>query len=238
MPPKSKRETPTSPTSGILKEFTSAIPAELTPPDPESPRGRILEAARQIFAEHGFEGASTRALAEGAGVNLAMIHYYFGSKEQLYERVLASEIIAMFQAVIREVPENLPPEQALLSMPIRIMNVLRANPLRAALFRREIASGATHFARAIHGLGEHGPIRLAQIFQQLYEGAVHTGKLRDLPADSVREYLLSIAFSSLYMGPVMSVISGRGLDTEAAWQEWMKTLNTLLRQGLLVESNT
>jgi hypothetical protein len=123
-------------------------------------------------------------------------------------------------------------------MPIRIMNVLRANPLRAAIFRREIASGATHFTRAIHGLGEYGPIRLAQIFQQLYEGAVHTGKLRDLPADSVREYLLSIAFSSLYMGPVMSVISGRGLDTEAAWQEWMKTLNTLLRQGLLVESNT
>lgn len=43
----------------------------------------ILEVAEQLFAEKGFEGTSVRDIAGKAGVNLAMISYYFGSKEKL-----------------------------------------------------------------------------------------------------------------------------------------------------------
>src|ERR1700758_1105142 len=51
-------------------------------------RGRILEAALELFAASGFEGASTRTIAERAGVNLPAIQYYFGSKEGLYRAVV------------------------------------------------------------------------------------------------------------------------------------------------------
>jgi AcrR family transcriptional regulator len=236
MPAKIKREIPPAPPSEALKQFAASVPPELIPPDPGTPRGRILEAARRVFADRGFDGTSTRALADAAEVNLAMIHYYYGSKEQLYERVLAGEIVGMYQAVLREVPDESAPEEALLSLPIRLMTVLRADPLRAALFRREIAAGAPYIILAIQNLGEFGPIRLAGIFQTLYENAVRSKKLRDLPPDSVRETLLALAFSSLYMGPVLSVVAGRNFDDEAVWTEWTKTLNVLLRQGLLVES--
>jgi AcrR family transcriptional regulator len=50
---------------------------------------QIMEAAERLFADHGFAGTSVRDIAEAAGVNLAMISYYFGSKEKLME--------AMFQ---------------------------------------------------------------------------------------------------------------------------------------------
>jgi TetR/AcrR family transcriptional regulator, regulator of cefoperazone and chloramphenicol sensitivity len=50
-------------------------------------RERLLEAALRIFGELGFEGASTRALADAAGANLAAIAYHFGSKEGLYRAV-------------------------------------------------------------------------------------------------------------------------------------------------------
>ncbi|MBS1763810.1 MAG: TetR family transcriptional regulator [Bacteroidetes bacterium] len=43
----------------------------------------ILEAAEQLFAEKGFNGTSVRDIAGAAGVNIAMISYYFGSKENL-----------------------------------------------------------------------------------------------------------------------------------------------------------
>lgn len=46
---------------------------------------QIMEAAEKLFADKGFEGTSVRDIAEGAGVNLAMISYYFGSKEKLME---------------------------------------------------------------------------------------------------------------------------------------------------------
>lgn len=45
----------------------------------------IMEAAEGLFAEKGFAGSSVRDIAEAAGVNLAMISYYFGSKEKLME---------------------------------------------------------------------------------------------------------------------------------------------------------
>jgi AcrR family transcriptional regulator len=46
---------------------------------------QIMEAAEKLFADRGFDGASVRDIAESAGVNLAMISYYFGSKEKLME---------------------------------------------------------------------------------------------------------------------------------------------------------
>src|SRR5512132_693882 len=46
---------------------------------------QIMEAAEKLFAEQGFSGTSVRDIAEAADVNLAMISYYFGSKEKLME---------------------------------------------------------------------------------------------------------------------------------------------------------
>lgn len=46
---------------------------------------QILDKAEQLFAEKGYEGTTVRDIAEFAGVNLAMISYYFGSKEKLLE---------------------------------------------------------------------------------------------------------------------------------------------------------
>lgn len=48
----------------------------------------ILRAARTVFARKGFEGASTREVAELAGVNNAMIYYHFADKRELYRAVL------------------------------------------------------------------------------------------------------------------------------------------------------
>src|SRR3984885_4372704 len=51
-------------------------------------REHILVVAEELFAEKGFDGTSVRDIAQQAGVNLAMISYYFGSKEKLLESLL------------------------------------------------------------------------------------------------------------------------------------------------------
>ncbi|HUT56173.1 MAG TPA: TetR/AcrR family transcriptional regulator [bacterium] len=56
--------------------------------DPASPPGRILRAAEDIFAERGFKAATTREIAGRAGVNIATIHYYWGSKDELCYAVI------------------------------------------------------------------------------------------------------------------------------------------------------
>ena len=56
-------------------------PADAAP----SARERILDMAQALFAEHGYASASTRAIAQAAGVKLAQLHYHFGAKRELFK---------------------------------------------------------------------------------------------------------------------------------------------------------
>jgi AcrR family transcriptional regulator len=77
----------------------------------EETRGRILEAALDLFAASGFDGASTRTIAERAGVNLPAIQYYFGSKEGLY-RAVVEQFSQHMQAGVAPVAERICAELA------------------------------------------------------------------------------------------------------------------------------
>ncbi|UPF25200.1 TetR family transcriptional regulator, partial [Flavobacterium psychrophilum] len=52
----------------------------------------IILVAEKLFAEKGFDGTSIRDIAKTAGINIAMISYYFGSKEKLLESVVIFRI--------------------------------------------------------------------------------------------------------------------------------------------------
>jgi AcrR family transcriptional regulator len=58
-------------------------------PKPSDARGDILAAARAQFAERGFSEATLRSIADAAQVHPALIHHYFGTKEQLYNAALS-----------------------------------------------------------------------------------------------------------------------------------------------------
>ncbi|HPV80284.1 MAG TPA: TetR family transcriptional regulator [Dermatophilaceae bacterium] len=51
-------------------------------------RQQILDAARELFAERGYAGTSMRAIGAAAGVDPALVHHYFGTKEELFRAVL------------------------------------------------------------------------------------------------------------------------------------------------------
>ncbi|MBC3540290.1 TetR/AcrR family transcriptional regulator [Rufibacter sediminis] len=55
----------------------------------------LVEVAERVFGELGYEGASTRLLAQEAGVNMAMLNYYFGSKDGLLKAVVERRILLM-----------------------------------------------------------------------------------------------------------------------------------------------
>ena len=62
---------------------------------------RLLDAAEELFTEHGFEATSLRQLTAAAGVNLAAVNYHFGSKEELFQAVLTRRLDPMNQERIQ-----------------------------------------------------------------------------------------------------------------------------------------
>ncbi|MFC8240145.1 TetR/AcrR family transcriptional regulator [Streptomyces chartreusis] len=78
------------------------------PPRAESAdtRDRILDAAREEFAERGYDKTSVRGIAKAAGVDSALVHHYFGTKEQVFEAAVEIALVpalAVRDAVL-EVP--------------------------------------------------------------------------------------------------------------------------------------
>ncbi|HTM19720.1 MAG TPA: helix-turn-helix domain-containing protein [Kofleriaceae bacterium] len=66
--------------------------------DSAATRRKVLASALAMFAEHGVDGVSIREIAAAAGVSLATVHHYFGSKEELYAACVDSmygELVAM-----------------------------------------------------------------------------------------------------------------------------------------------
>ena len=63
----------------------------------------IITTAMNLFGQKGFEGTSVREIAAGANINLAMVNYYFGSKEKLFESVVeykASYLKGVFEELV------------------------------------------------------------------------------------------------------------------------------------------
>ena len=69
----------------------------------------ILQVAEQLFAEEGFDGTSVRDIAKKANINIAMISYYFGSKEKMLESLIIYRISDMRLQLENLYNENISP---------------------------------------------------------------------------------------------------------------------------------
>jgi len=108
-------------------------------PGASSTREDILAAAREVFAERGYDGATVRRVADEAGVDPALIYHYFGSKQQLF--VAAMELPYHWQQVLPQVLEG-PREE----IGVRLVSTLLGyweDPGVNPLFRGIVRSAAT-----------------------------------------------------------------------------------------------
>jgi TetR/AcrR family transcriptional regulator len=104
-------------------------------------RERILAAAEKVFARAGFNGATMDAIAAGAGLPKANLHYYFGSKKALYREVLAGTLRDWLVPMDSLVPEA-DPREALGSYIRAKMAMSAARPDASRVFANELLHGA------------------------------------------------------------------------------------------------
>lgn len=104
-------------------------------------RQRLLTAARELFAQHGYAGTSVRDITARAKANLAAITYHFGSKEALFHAVLRSVGEPLVEAVTQAAQGPGTPLQRL-EQALRAANQhVQANPWAPPVMLRELAGG-------------------------------------------------------------------------------------------------
>jgi TetR/AcrR family transcriptional regulator, regulator of cefoperazone and chloramphenicol sensitivity len=113
------------------------------PNEPPDARERVLAAAQEAFAEHGYKAATVRDICRAAGVNIASVNYYFGDKEKLYiEVVKRAHVCAAQMDTFPAPPPGTPPVEKLRTFireMVRRMHV-PASPSAMQLMMREMAN--------------------------------------------------------------------------------------------------
>ena len=107
---------------------------------------RILDAAEQLFMEHGFEATSLRSLTSAAGENLAAVNYHFGSKEELFQAVLTRRLDPMNAERI-ELLEKLEREAG--TRPMSVEKILSSMLIPALRLARDERRGGKNFLRLL-----------------------------------------------------------------------------------------
>ena len=74
----------------------------------QSTEERILASAKKIFVEKGMAGARMQDIADDAGINKAMLHYYFRSKEKLFEVIFKEAAARLFPTIASILNSDLP----------------------------------------------------------------------------------------------------------------------------------
>lgn len=128
----------------------------------------ILDAAEPLFAGQGFAATTIKQIGAAAGVNPALIYYYFGSKEELYRQLLRR----LFSTLAARGTERLaaapsPPDAVRALMAVQ-SQVLREHPSIARLMAREMADhGAAH---AQEGIAQLAATAFASLLALIEEG--------------------------------------------------------------------
>jgi len=157
-------------------------------------RERLLHAARELFLRYGYRAVSSRQIGAAAGVNFAMIRYYFGGKPGLYREILQGVLLAQlheFEAWADEGGVQVPEILA------NIVRVWAANPWIAGFVLREVlVPGGPMRSMFLREF----PERLAPLVERAVQAQMRRGTLR---AD-LDPKLLVLSIVSLAIFPFLS----------------------------------
>lgn len=124
------------------------------PKDTDNAAARILAAAEQEFLQKGFAGVKTMEIARRAGVTHPLLHYYFHTKEQLFNQVFEQKISLLARSVIEALTTpGLTLEERLRAGIGRHFDFLAENPDLPRFVLNELISRPENLAVARHNLG-------------------------------------------------------------------------------------
>ena len=144
---------------------------------------RIFSAAEELFAARGFDGVSVRDIAERAGVNKALVFYYYGNKAGLFERILERYYGAHADALTGALGEGGSLQEQLHGLLDAYLDFIEENRRYIQLVQREIALGSDSTVIIQKGLGE------------LYDrvAAILAGVAPDKGPMAIRQFFISFA---------------------------------------------
>lgn len=174
---------------------------------------KIFEAARAIFQERGYHGARMQEIARRAGINQSMLHYYFRTKDSLFEAVFqatAKEVLGPVMAVLRE---DLPFPEKLDRFVETYLRQIAAHPHAPAFILQEL----NHHPERLKAFAARMGAGLFERWAADVQAAVARGEIRPIaPAHLLADMLALCAFPFIAR-PMLQAVTGLNDDAYRAF---------------------
>lgn len=165
---------------------------------------KIKKAAIEVFTKKGFAGARTRDIAEAAGINIAMMHYYFRSKEKLFEIVIREALQQFSKGMDGLFDGQAPLHQQIRKFVELYTDFLREKPFVPLFILSESHSNAKRVDKMIHN--QKSLDRLESQLKQLAK----EGVIRPIHPAQFIANLVSLTVFPFISKPLMMTKSGIG----------------------------
>ena len=193
---------------------------------------KIIDAAQKEFMLKGFAGARTTAIAEKAGVTHAMFHYYFRTKEKIFEKII-SQKLELLSSLLKDsiMTGNYPLEDKLRHIIDSHIDFIAENPELPGFLVREIFSNQERLNLVRSKIESFAPILVANLQSELDQG-YDEGKYRKIDARMLLIDIISLNVFAFMAAPLVNVVLSGIMDDKNTFRELRKKENfdTIMRK--------
>ncbi|MCB0822247.1 MAG: TetR/AcrR family transcriptional regulator [Bacteroidales bacterium] len=133
---------------------------------------KILEAARLVFTQKGFEGARMQEIADKAGINKALLHYYYRSKDKLFEGVFREAFFTMVPQVMDLLKSEMPLFEKIRFFTSNYIEIFINNPFIPGFVLHELSVNPKRIVDLLSNMGIQPALFLDQIQAEIDKGII------------------------------------------------------------------
>lgn len=187
-------------------------------PLPDSTEQKIFDAAHEIFIHKGMDGAKMQEIADRAGINKALLHYYYRSKEKLYETV-ARAIIGRAIPIVRQLIEaDYPLEEKIRRFIDFYIGMIGKNPFIPLFILSEVNKHPDRFFETIMPRELPKP----EAFFRQVETEIAAGRIRAIKPQHLLINIISMCIFPFVAKPMMRVLLGMSTEEMQVFLEERK----------------
>lgn len=138
----------------------------------ENTEQRILTAARQVFTNKGLDGARMQEIADEAGINKALLHYYFRNKEKLFEAIFTEAVSTLLPNIIQALESKESFFDKIRIFTSQYVDLLVENPLIPSFVLNELTHHPQRIAKLIKDSGFNPMAFAIEIQQEIDSGRI------------------------------------------------------------------
>lgn len=173
-------------------------------PLPDSTEQKIFDAAHEVFTQKGMDGAKMQEIADLAGINKALLHYYYKTKEKLYEAV-ARAVIGKAVPMIRQMFEgDQPLEEKIRRFIDFYISLISRNPFIPVFIISEVNKHPERFFETIFPKDLPRP----EMFFKQVKDEIAAGRIRPINPKHLIVNIISLCVFPFIGKPLMRLILG------------------------------